>query len=95
MADTCCPEEQCGETTIRSWLTALDDGRGELIQYLGAITDDFDNLRQLSCVWCGCRCGDSIVHGVDPIFWEVVRVTKLGHKVILARGIQSLGLAFP
>jgi len=80
------------EQQLKNWLLGLDDGAGVLMQYFDVLRDEFDaDLMQIA----GVKGDDSnsttgLLGAVDPIFWETVKAPKLGHRILLARGILAL-----
>ena len=88
--DTCAEEQTGSNCCIWHWLNSAGSGRGELLCYLQAIKSEFDDLVQLAAVWRGTTRNNSILRGVDPVFWEIVQIRKTGHKLILALALQSL-----
>mmetsp|Transcript_78494 Transcript_78494/g.217959 ORF Transcript_78494/g.217959 Transcript_78494/m.217959 type:complete len:271 (+) Transcript_78494:75-887(+) len=76
---------------LRGWLEGLDDGVGAMVQYFDVLATEFDaDLAQIAAakVEGGEKLG--ILGVVDPSFWDTVRVTKAGHKMLFARGIAKL-----
>jgi len=80
------------EQKLKDWLLGLDDGSGVLMQYFDVLRDEFDaDLTQIAAVKGDDGNGTKGLMGaVDPIFWETVKVPKLGHRMLLARGISQL-----
>lgn len=73
------------------WLEGLDDGVGAMLQYYDALCAEFDgDLSMIAAakVEGGERKG--ILGAVDASFWETVRVEKIGHKMLFAKGIAKL-----
>jgi len=80
------------EQELKDWLLGLDDGAGVLMQYFDVLRDEFDaDLSQIAAVKGDDANGTKGLFGVvDPIFWEAVKVPKMGHRMLLARGISTL-----
>ena len=81
------------ERSLRKWLLELDGGHGIMLQYLDAIKSEFDgDLNQLKC----SRLEESeivtqgLLGRVDRIVFEALDMHKLGHKLLLVRGICAL-----
>jgi len=80
------------EQKLKDWLLGLDDGAGVLMPYFDALCAEFDaDLTQIAAVKGDDSDGTKGLLGeVDPIFWEAVKVPKMGHRMLLARGISQL-----
>lgn len=76
---------------LRKWLLSLSHGDEALLQYHQALVDEFDgDLKQIAAARMeGVTSAGSCAH-VDPEFWETIRCTKAGHKLLLAKGICDL-----
>eukprot|EP00927_Polykrikos_kofoidii_P010886 TRINITY_DN14595_c0_g1_i2.p1 TRINITY_DN14595_c0_g1~~TRINITY_DN14595_c0_g1_i2.p1 ORF type:complete len:2124 (+),score=411.43 TRINITY_DN14595_c0_g1_i2:108-6374(+) len=76
---------------LRSWLQGLDDGAGAMVQYFDVLANEFDaDLAQIAAAKVDGGDQGGILGVVDPSFWDTVRVTKAGHKMLFARGIAKL-----
>jgi len=76
---------------LHDWLLNLDDGAGAMLQYFDVLVAEFDSdITQIKAVKIGGDEANGILGVVDPSFWNVGRVAKLGHKMLFARGIQKL-----
>lgn len=79
------------EQAMWDWLENLDGGRGSLLQYFGAIQSEFDadftqiSAARLTTPWCPGTLGS-----IEPSFFEALTVTRVGHKLMLAKGILAL-----
>lgn len=79
------------EQAMWDWLENLDGGRGTLLQYFGAIKSEFDadftqiSAARLTTPWCPGTLGS-----IEPSFFEALTVTRVGHKLMLAKGILAL-----
>ena len=77
------------EQQMRDWLLSLDEGKGHLLRYFSVIRREFDcDFDQLAAARLTVPMDRRVVLGqIDPIFWQVVEPTTLGHKFILAQAI--------
>jgi len=79
------------EAKFREWLINLDDGVGAMLQYEEVLIAEFDaDLTQLAAVKRDADAAEGLLGFVDPIFWEIVCMRKLGHRMLIARGIMKL-----
>jgi hypothetical protein len=80
------------EQKLMDWLLGLDDGAGALKPYFDVLRTEFDaDLTQIAAVKGDNADGTKgLLGAVDPIFWEAVKVPKMGHRMLLARGISKL-----
>merc|ERR1740121_1905840 len=79
------------EDCCRRWLLGLDKGEGALLQYFDKLQAEFDgDLVQVAAVRRDVTDGQSAIDAVDPIFWEVIGVKKMGHKLLFARAIANI-----
>merc|ERR1712050_139554 len=72
------------EERLKEWLHGLDDGGGMLLQYYDILSTEFEaDLAQIAAVKNAPPSGNepprSLLDMVDPIFWEIVQVRKMGH----------------
>lgn len=70
----------------------LDNGQGQLLQYYDVLAREFDaDLTMIAAVKVegGERRG-GLIGCVDPSFWETVKVSKMGHRMLFAKGISQL-----
>eukprot|EP00927_Polykrikos_kofoidii_P056071 TRINITY_DN50253_c0_g1_i1.p1 TRINITY_DN50253_c0_g1~~TRINITY_DN50253_c0_g1_i1.p1 ORF type:complete len:442 (+),score=64.30 TRINITY_DN50253_c0_g1_i1:77-1402(+) len=93
-APSCAPvgqQFQSKRDELREWLRWLDGGTGVLLEYFDVLVDEFDgDLVQIAAAKVGGSEQQSVVDKVDPLFWETVGVTRIGHKILFARGIAEL-----
>lgn len=84
------PQE--GREVVHDWLLSLDNGSGSLLQYLDALADEFNaDLVQIAAARNDTALASSgPLASIEPLFWEAVGVTKLGHQLLLAKGIVAL-----
>lgn len=76
---------------LKEWLIELDEGRGDMLQYMDALVEEFEgNLYQVSVAWRGTCVGESKVDSVYPEFWTALGVRKLGHKLLFVSGLAAL-----
>ena len=80
------------QLALAKWLKGLDGGRGSCLQYLGVLNREFDgDLRQIAAVKLDAPININSVFGhIEPTFFETIGLTKLGHKLLFARGIVAL-----
>mmetsp|Transcript_47639 Transcript_47639/g.153191 ORF Transcript_47639/g.153191 Transcript_47639/m.153191 type:complete len:1994 (-) Transcript_47639:80-6061(-) len=86
-------EETTGErqAALREWLLALDKGAGTMLQYFDILCTEFDgDLAQIAATKIEGRPEQGFLGQVDPCFWEVVNVRKMGHRMLFAKGISML-----
>eukprot|EP00927_Polykrikos_kofoidii_P056726 TRINITY_DN50804_c0_g1_i1.p1 TRINITY_DN50804_c0_g1~~TRINITY_DN50804_c0_g1_i1.p1 ORF type:complete len:458 (+),score=62.64 TRINITY_DN50804_c0_g1_i1:89-1462(+) len=84
-------EVQSKQYELYEWLKGLDGGTGVLLEYFDVLVEEFDgNLSQIAAAKASGNGKQSVVDRVDPLFWETVRVTRIGHKIMFARGIAQL-----
>merc|ERR1712039_744786 len=70
---------------LKEWLGSLDDGAGCMLQYYDILVTEFDaDLAQIAAVKCDNSSGQGLLSLVDPIFWEIVKVHKMGHRMLFA-----------
>jgi len=77
---------------LKAWLCSLDGGAGLMLQYYEILAAEFDaDLAQIVAVRHDSRKGQQGLLGmVDPVFWDIVKVRKMGHRMLFARGISRL-----
>jgi len=81
--------ESDDQKKLYHWLLNLDNGLGGLLEYFELLVNEFDaDLKQLAALKTGKKGG--ILESVEPAFWDLVRVSKAGHRVLFARGISKL-----
>merc|ERR1712232_1245548 len=80
------------EERLHEWLKGLDDGVGSMLQYHDVLAAEFEaDLTQIAAVRNErSNRGPGLMNTVDPIFWEIVNVQKMGHRMLFARGISRL-----
>lgn len=62
-----------------------------MLQYFDILAEQFDaDLAQIAAAKVTDGKVDRILDVVDPSFWDTVKVTKAGHKMLFARGIAKL-----
>jgi len=81
------------EDQLRDWLVGLD-GTGMMLQYYDVLASEFEaDLTQIAAVKnapTGEEPPRSLIDNIDPIFWEIVQIRKMGHKMLFARGVSQL-----
>ncbi|CAE8701921.1 unnamed protein product, partial [Polarella glacialis] len=77
---------------LTDWLQSLDGGRGSMLAYEDVLRQHFDgDLRRIAEARVGePKLDGGVVSTVDPVFFEVISCEKLGHKIMLAKGIKRL-----
>eukprot|EP00929_Paragymnodinium_shiwhaense_P007367 TRINITY_DN11126_c0_g1_i2.p1 TRINITY_DN11126_c0_g1~~TRINITY_DN11126_c0_g1_i2.p1 ORF type:complete len:2684 (+),score=826.66 TRINITY_DN11126_c0_g1_i2:133-8184(+) len=76
---------------LQEWLEGLDDGQGAMVQYFDILMAEFDgDLAQIAAAKAEAGPQQGLLATVDPSFWETVKVSKAGHKMLFARGIAKL-----
>eukprot|EP00930_Biecheleria_cincta_P057525 TRINITY_DN4344_c1_g1_i2.p1 TRINITY_DN4344_c1_g1~~TRINITY_DN4344_c1_g1_i2.p1 ORF type:complete len:2150 (+),score=554.56 TRINITY_DN4344_c1_g1_i2:469-6450(+) len=79
------------DNELKSWLRSLDQGAGTMLQYYDVLAAEFDSdLQQIAAAKIDGDPSVGIMGTVDPTFWEVVKVTKVGHRMLFAHGIAKL-----
>lgn len=77
-----------GHGELKRWLMSLDDGVGAFMQYYEVLETEFDaDLVQIASAKVE---GGTGLKAVDPSFWDTVKVQKVGHKMVFAKGIARL-----
>lgn len=74
---------------MRRWLMGLDSGKGAFLEYLPEILEQYGNLHKLSTVKVKSESNRPLDQ-ISQTFWEECGITKLGHKLVLAKGIIAL-----
>lgn len=82
------PEE--AENEVREWLRGLDSGRGALVIYTKAITEEFGGVPALSACILPEHPKGSVIGRIEQSLWEALDVKSLGHRLLLAKGILKL-----
>eukprot|EP00927_Polykrikos_kofoidii_P022489 TRINITY_DN20965_c0_g1_i1.p1 TRINITY_DN20965_c0_g1~~TRINITY_DN20965_c0_g1_i1.p1 ORF type:complete len:654 (-),score=91.23 TRINITY_DN20965_c0_g1_i1:93-1994(-) len=85
-------EEELDEEgeNMKAWLLSLDCGRGVLLRYLSMLRQEFGTLGALTEALLPQPANQSVVGRIDPLLWEALDVSALGHRLLLARGIVAL-----
>jgi len=79
------------EEGMCKWLTNLDGGQGALLQYLDPIKTEFDaDFAQIRAAKLARPIAPGALGHIDPLFFEVLGVKSVGHKMLFARGIINL-----
>lgn len=85
------PTGDSREQEMRSWLLALDKGKGSLLRYLDAIEREFEcDFSQLAAAQLLVATGPGSVARIEPSFWEALDVKSMGHKLLLAKALLLL-----
>merc|ERR1712083_1172303 len=67
------------DATMWAWLEGLDHGKGSLLCYYDAIKREFDaDLVQLSAVKLANPESPGLLGSIDPCFWEVCEIKRMG-----------------
>ena len=74
---------------IQEWLRDLDNGGETLLSYFPNLHREFDNLHQIAASWVP-RPGRNLLKAVDPELFDAMRVEKVGHRWLIAKGIKAL-----
>jgi len=74
---------------MRQWLMGLDAGKGAVLEYLPEILEKYGNVHKLSTVKVISESNRPLDQ-INKNFWEECGITKLGHKLVLAKGIIAL-----
>merc|ERR1712008_344769 len=78
------------EEGMCKWLTNLDGGQGALLQYLDPILTEFDaDFAQIRAAKLARPIAPGALGHIDPLFFEVLGVKSVGHKMLFARGISN------
>lgn len=75
---------------LAAWLNDLDQGKGALMQYLAALQSEFGSLAQVAAAANPAPASDSVLEAVDPLIFEAMCVQKIGHKLLIAKGVLAL-----
>lgn len=79
------------DAKVWEWLSSLDNGKGNLLQYFGPIKSEFDgDLLQLAAAKLETPVAPGVLGSVEPTFFEVLGVKTVGHRLLLAKGILAL-----
>merc|ERR1712196_228153 len=81
--------KQCNarNNILRDWLASLDNGHGSMLQYQKKLEEEFDgSFFQIAAA----AHNGAAVASVDPVFFAALGVNKLGHRLILAKGVLAL-----
>jgi len=77
------------ERQLDKWLLDLDEGMGTLLQYKDVLMSEFDgDLAQIAA--SKNESDNGLLPVVDPSFWDTVKVRKIGHRMLFAKGIAQL-----
>eukprot|EP00439_Symbiodinium_sp_Y106_P082701 s2_g22.t1 len=82
------PEE--AENEVREWLRGLDSGKGALVIYTKAITEEFGGVQALAACILPEHPKGSVIGRIEQSLWEALDVKSLGHRLLLAKGILKL-----
>jgi len=79
------------EQKLQEWLEQLDGGRGILLQYFESLrrefSADFSRIREMRLA---TPRSNGILGTIDAYFWEVCGIRQMGHRLLLAKGINAL-----
>lgn len=81
------------QRALEQWLLDLDGGRGSLMQFIEPLQREFGSLKEVAAAYCADGTEEesaSIVSCVDPVLFEALGVTSLGHKLMFAKGVTKL-----
>lgn len=84
------------EADFWEWLLCLDQGRGDMLTYFPKLSKEFDRgLPQIAKLWRppepqNQHKGESRADLLDPSFFKLAGITKLGHKFLFLQGIAKL-----
>lgn len=73
-----------------TWLSSLDSGRGTMMQYLQPLQQHFSDVSELTAVLLPAEEGGSLLTRIDPRLFELLGISQLGHRLLLAKGILAL-----
>merc|ERR1712083_894571 len=82
-------QEEAGDA-VEAWLRGLDDGRGEMLRYAEPIKQEFESLDTHCAAVLPEGSANSVLGRVDAAVWPVIGATKMGHKLLLAKGLVKL-----
>jgi len=79
------------QQALEQWLLGLDGGRGSLMKFIEPLQREFGSLKEVAAAYCPEEDDStSIVNCVDPVLFEALGVSSLGHKLMLAKGVSKL-----
>lgn len=79
------------QRALEQWLLGLDGGRGSLMKFIDPLQREFGSLKEVAAAYCAEEeDSTSIVNCVDPVLFEALGVTSLGHKLMFAKGVTKL-----
>jgi len=79
------------EQGVWDWLEGLDNGRGSLLQYFGAIKREFDaDFNMITAAKLPTPFTPGTLGSIDPSFFEALGCKPVGHRLLLAKGILAL-----
>eukprot|EP00746_Dinoflagellata_sp_MGD_P087520 gnl/MRDRNA2_/MRDRNA2_34709_c0_seq1.p1 gnl/MRDRNA2_/MRDRNA2_34709_c0~~gnl/MRDRNA2_/MRDRNA2_34709_c0_seq1.p1 ORF type:complete len:632 (+),score=76.74 gnl/MRDRNA2_/MRDRNA2_34709_c0_seq1:103-1998(+) len=83
----CTKQAMEAEADLWEWLLGLDQGAGDMLPYFPKLLKEYDGLARISSLW---RQHPGSRDRVDPEFFDILGITKLGHKFLFLRGISKL-----
>jgi len=82
--------QENGYEELHEWLLKVDP-KGNLLQYETQLVEVCDgDLAQIASFKRQRRLDESILAAIDESFWTELKVTKTGHKLLLAKAIDEL-----
>jgi len=83
--------EGSAERRLYDWLCDLDSGRGKLLQYFDVLRQEFSaDLSRIREMKLSTPCAAGVIGTIDTYFWELCGVRQMGHRLVLAKGINAL-----
>jgi hypothetical protein len=79
------------ERKLHEWLEQLDGGRGVLLQYFEVLRREFcADLSRIAEMRLATPRSAGILGTIDAYFWELCEIKQMGHRLLLAKGINAL-----
>lgn len=61
-----------------------------MLHFLGPLESEFGDLEQVAAAYVPGHEGEGQIKMVDPVLFQVLGVTALGHRLMLAKGVVKL-----
>lgn len=79
------------EQQLQEWLEQLDGGRGILLQYFESLRQEFSaDLSLIRDMRLATPRSNGILGTIDAQLWERCGIRQMGHRLLLAKGINAL-----
>mmetsp|Transcript_94543 Transcript_94543/g.287219 ORF Transcript_94543/g.287219 Transcript_94543/m.287219 type:complete len:1108 (-) Transcript_94543:164-3487(-) len=72
---------------LLTWLSSVDDGSGQLVEYSTRISMNFDTVEQIVDIYC--KKGPDGHYFLDEAFFRDVGVEKVAHQRLFQRWVES------